>query len=45
MLIKSRILPVIMNLSHLNYLSIMKVLNANISYDDLLDKYFIFQYD
>jgi hypothetical protein len=42
MIIKSRILPIVMKLSNKDYMSIMKVLNANVSYDDKLDSKFIF---
>ena len=42
--IKSRILPIILSLHKTDYLLIMKILFANISYDDQMDRYHIYQY-
>ena len=39
--IRSRILPIILSLHKIDYLLIMKILFANISYDDQMDKFHI----
>jgi hypothetical protein len=43
--IRCRIFPISINLSKENYISIIRVLNSNILYDDLLDKYLIEAYE
>lgn len=42
--IRSRILPIVLSLYKVDYLLIMKILFANISYDDMMDRFHIHDY-
>lgn len=44
LVIRSRILPIILSLYKADYLLIMKILFANISYDDMMDRFHIHDY-
>ena len=44
MRIKTRILPIILSMYKSDYLLIMKILFSNISFDDMMDRFYIHDY-
>jgi hypothetical protein len=44
MKIKTRILPIILSMYKSDYLLIMKILFSNISFDDMMDRFYIHDY-